>query len=224
MGANRAAPRPAVFLDRDGVINQNVFNPATGSFEAPLTADDFALAPGAVQALRQLQSAAFLLFVVSNQPNYAKGKSSLEALAAIDQKMRRELASSGVELSGVYYCLHHPQGIIPEYSGQCACRKPSSYFLLRAIRKFHLDAERSWMIGDRETDILCGRSAGVRTILISDSARDSRADFTAPNLLAAADQILAPQQQSSPAKAKVSSSTRRSPDSRSLASYHSCGV
>ena len=224
MGANRAAPCPAAFLDRDGVINQNVFNPATGSFEAPLTAAEFTLAPGATRALRQLQSAGFLLFVVSNQPNYAKGKSSLEALVAIDQKMRRKLASSGVALSGVYYCLHHPQGVISEYSGPCACRKPSSYFLLRAIRKFHLDAERSWMIGDRETDILCGRSAGVRTILISDSAHDSHADFTAPNLLAAADQILAPQQQSSPAKAKVSSSTRRSPDSRSLASYHSCGV
>lgn len=219
MGANRAAPRPAIFLDRDGVINRNIFNPATGSCEAPLTAAEFALAPGAAQALHQLQSAGYLLFVVSNQPNYAKGKSSLKDLAAIDQKMRRELASSDVVLSGVYYCLHHP-----EYTGPCACRKPSPYFLLRAIRQFHLDPKRSWMIGDRKTDILCGRSAGVRTIFISEDPQNTNADLTAPNLLVAANQILAPQQQSSPANASVSSSTLRNPDSRSFASYHSCGV
>lgn len=218
------AARPAVFLDRDGVINRNIFNPASGSYEAPLTAADFALASGAVRALHQLQSAGFLLFVVSNQPNYAKGKSTLEDLVAIDQKMGRELASSGVALSGVYYCLHHPQGVVPEYSGPCACRKPSPYFLLRAIREFRLDPARSWMIGDRKTDILCGRAAGVRAIFISDSAHDSNADFTAANLLAAANQILATQQESSPAKASVSSNTRRNPDSRSFASYHSCGV
>lgn len=258
MGANRAAPRPAVFLDRDGVINRNVFNPATGSHEAPLTAADFVLVPGATQALHQLQAAGFLLFIVSNQPNYAKGKSTLKDLAAIDTRMRRELTSSGITLSAIYYCLHHPNGIIPEYTGPCACRKPSPYFLLCAIRQFHLAPGRSWMIGDRETDILCGHAAGVRTILVSaepaslysntnfaiptevegpallsrvhqhwscsKSRRDPQADFTALDLLAASNQILASQQQSSPASASASNSTRRNPDSRPFASYHSCGV
>ncbi|MGH9587288.1 MAG: D-glycero-alpha-D-manno-heptose-1,7-bisphosphate 7-phosphatase [Acidobacteriaceae bacterium] len=220
------ATRPAVFLDRDGVINRNVFNPATGSYEAPLTAAGFALAPGAVQALHNLQSAGYLLFVVSNQPNYSKGKASLEDLASIDQKMRRELDASGVVLNGVYYCLHHPLGIVPEYSGPCGCRKPSPYFLLRAIRQFRLDPSRSWMIGDRETDILCGHAAGVRTIYISETSRNPNANFMAPDLLDAATLIQSCTGSSDPslANASMSNSTRRNPDSRSFASYHSCGV
>lgn len=222
MGAARAA----VFLDRDGVINRNVFNPATGCHEAPLTAGDFVFVPGVAQALRQLQSAGYLLFVVSNQPNYAKGKSSFRRIFAIDQKMRRELASAGIAFSGVYYCLHHPQGIVPEYSGPCGCRKPSPYFLLRAIRKFHLDPERSWMIGDRETDVLCGRAAGVRTIFVGERSNGPNADFIARDLLVAATHIQsrAGSSTASLASASVSSSTRRNPDSRPFASYHSCGV
>lgn len=218
------AARPAIFLDRDGVINGNVFDPATGSCGAPLTAADFALAAGVSQALYLLQSAGFLLFVVSNQPNYAKGKSTLGDLAAIDRKMRRELASEGVALSAVYYCLHHPEGIVREYTGPCACRKPSPYFLLRAIREFHLAPVRSWMIGDRITDVLCGHAAGVRTIFISEDSSDPDADFTALNIQSAANHILMLQQQSSLARASVSNRTRRKPDSRSLASYHSCNV
>lgn len=179
----------AVFVDRDGVINRNVLNPASGKYEAPLTAADFALAPGALEGLRRLRKAGFLLFVVSNQPNYAKGKASLEELAAIDARMQREIAAAGVEFEGVDYCLHHPEGIVPEYSGACACRKPSPYFLLRAMRVFGLDAAESWMIGDRETDILCGQAAGVRTIRISERCTGSNADFFAPNLAAAAELI-----------------------------------
>lgn len=187
MGTGRA-----VFLDRDGVINRNVFNPATGEYEAPLRAADFAFAPGSLKALRQLQSAGFLLFVVSNQPNYAKGKSSLAELSAIDAKMCRELAAGGVSLTATYYCLHHPEGVVPRYSGACACRKPSPYFLLRAIREFGLDAEWSWMVGDRQTDILCGRAAGVRTIFIHENItrlRDIAADCIAADLAVAAEVI-----------------------------------
>lgn len=184
MGAGRA-----VFLDRDGVINPNVFNPATGEYEAPLSVADFALAPGALKGLRQLQSAGFLLFVVSNQPNHAKGKSTLAELSAINEKMHRELADGGINLAATYYCLHHPDGVVPGYSGACACRKPSPYSLLRAIRRFGLEAAQSWMIGDRKTDILCGRAAGVRTIFIPGNPirrRGLAADCVAADLADAA--------------------------------------
>lgn len=166
MGAGQPTGRRAAFLDRDGVINQNVFNPATEEYEAPLTAADFALIPGVREALRRLQGAGFLLFLVSNQPNYAKGKSSLAELNTIDAKLQRELAAMRVKFAAVYYCLHHPEGDVAGYSGPCVCRKPSPYFLLKAIREFALDMAQSWMVGDRATDILCGRDAGVRTILI----------------------------------------------------------
>lgn len=189
MGAGRPTGRAAVFLDRDGVINRNVFNPASGDCEAPLTAADFALVPGAALALRQLRSAGFLLFVVSNQPNYAKGKASVADLAAIDGRMRQELAAAGVVFNGVYYCLHHPEGKVTEFSGPCACRKPSPYFLLRAMREFGVDAEPSWMVGDRATDVLCGRAAGVRTIFLSETGSESAADCVARDLEKAADFI-----------------------------------
>jgi D-glycero-D-manno-heptose 1,7-bisphosphate phosphatase len=167
MGADERRGRRAVFLDRDGVINLNVLNPATGEYEAPLTGAEFALIPGVREALLRLQEAGFLLFLVSNQPNYAKGKSSLAELDAIDAKLKRELAAMGVEFSAFYYCLHHPEGMVAGYSGACICRKPSPYFLLKAIREFGLDAAESWMVGDRTTDILCGRAAGVQTIYIN---------------------------------------------------------
>jgi D-glycero-D-manno-heptose 1,7-bisphosphate phosphatase len=187
MGARRA-----VFLDRDGVINRNVFNPATGEYEAPLTAEDLELLPGVRRGLLQLRDAGFLLFLVSNQPNYAKGKSSLAELRAIDADLRRELARNGIDFAAAYYCLHHPNGDVAGFSGHCACRKPSPYFLLRARREFGLDFEQSWMVGDRATDIECGRAAGVRTILIDSTGRgDGQAapDWIAVDLAAAAEMI-----------------------------------
>ena len=189
MGARRA-----VFLDRDGVINRNVFNRATGKYEAPLTAGDFELLPGVREALRGLRDAGYLLFLVSNQPNYAKGKCGLAGLRAIDAELRRELATIGAQFAAAYYCLHHPDGKVPGYSGLCACRKPSPYFLLRARRQFGLNFQQSWMVGDRATDIECGRAAGVRTILIDPSGRgDGQAppDWIAPDLATAAEIICA---------------------------------
>jgi D-glycero-D-manno-heptose 1,7-bisphosphate phosphatase len=179
----------AVFLDRDGVINRNIFDPASGECEAPLTARDFALIPGVPDALQRLQRAGFLLFLVSNQPNYAKGKSTLADLRAIDAELRRELAAMRVEFAAFYYCFHHPQGIVDGYSGPCVCRKPSPYFLLKAMKEFGVDPEQSWMVGDRTTDILCGRAAGVRTILIGADGigcNEAVPDYVAADLAAAA--------------------------------------
>jgi D-glycero-D-manno-heptose 1,7-bisphosphate phosphatase len=184
--------RRAVFLDRDGVINRIIFNPATGEYEAPLTVNDFALLPGVRNALRRLRDAEFLLFMVSNQPNYAKGKSSLVELSAIHAALHRELMGINVRFAAAYYCLHHPNGGPSRYSGACACRKPSPYFLLRARREFGLDFEQSWMVGDRASDILCGKAAGVRTVLIGATGTDAEQTFPdriAPDLAAAADII-----------------------------------
>ena len=96
MGTDR---RRAVFLDRDGVINQNVFNPATGEYEAPLIVQDFALVPGVQKALLRLQTAGFLLFLVSNQPNYAKGKSTLSAIGKGIEPHGRALTSNRTQSS-----------------------------------------------------------------------------------------------------------------------------
>ena len=170
MGTNNSHEHRAVFLDRDGVINRNIFNPATGEYEAPLTPADFEIMPGALDALRALQSAGFLLFLVSNQPNYAKGKSSLAELRAIHQKFVEGLFRSVICFARFYYCLHHPQGVGNRFSRPCECRKPSPYFLLKAQAEFNLNIRQCWMIGDRHTDVECGNRAGTRTMLIAEGA------------------------------------------------------
>jgi|SRR5579862_87765 len=183
MGATESDRRRAVFLDRDGVINRNVFNPATGEYESPLSAEDFEFIPGALEAMRELQSAEFLLFLVSNQPNVAKGKSTLEQLAGIHEKLLSGLTQAQVEFAEFYYCFHHPQGIVSGYSGRCECRKPSPHFLFKARSEFEVELSRSWMVGDRPTDVECGKAAGTRTILL-DSAESPRASETLPDKVA----------------------------------------
>lgn len=191
--------RPAVFLDRDGVLNPLVLNPATGRMESPLTAQDFLLNEGVTEALRRLEGAGYLLVLVSNQPNYALGKCSFSGLAEIHGKMMGELTAAGVSFARLCYCLHHPKGVVPGYSGKCECRKPSPWFLLRASEELGLAMADSWMVGDQPTDVQCGRAAGVRTVRIAatDSGAlfgcsdgDLCADYTAGNLDEAAAIVL----------------------------------
>lgn len=175
----------AVFLDRDGVINANMFYADSGETEAPRTAADFTILPGALEAMRDLQAAGYLLFVVSNQPNQAKGKASRADHDAIQARLVSALDEAGVRVADFFYCFHHPKGVIPALSGPCDCRKPSPYFLKQAQQAHDLDMAQSWMVGDRETDIACGRAAGTKTIRIAQDG-DAAATRTAPDLRAAA--------------------------------------
>jgi D-glycero-D-manno-heptose 1,7-bisphosphate phosphatase len=187
----------AVFLDRDGVINQNVLNPATLAWDAPLTVEDFVLSHNALVALTAMRKAGFLLFIVSNQPNYAKAKASLETLESIHRHLLDLLHQRGIDFAAFYYCLHHPQGVVPSHSGPCRCRKPSPFFLLQARERFGLDMERSWMVGDRASDIACGQAAGVHTIRVRNQEEgatvdgdETDAEFEVDSLAAAAVIIL----------------------------------
>ncbi len=152
------AGRRAVFLDRDGVLNQNVFYEDTCCWESPRCVSEFRFTDGLVPALQQLRDAGFLLFLVSNQPNEAKGKSSPGVLAAMHALLTQELAAAALVLEDAFYCTHHPQ-----ITGHCVCRKPSPYFLLQAAGAHDLSLSDSWMVGDRATDMECGRAAGTRT-------------------------------------------------------------
>ncbi|HYG75998.1 MAG TPA: HAD family hydrolase [Planctomycetota bacterium] len=156
----------AVFLDRDGILSELALNAATGEYESPHTTDELVMIPGCVAAAKKLQDAGYLLFIVSNQPSYAKGKTSLENIKMIANKVEFALGQGGVEIARAFYCYHHPQGVVPAYSGACRCRKPKPQMLFDARDEFDLDLESSWMIGDQETDVECGRRAGCRTILV----------------------------------------------------------
>ncbi|MBN1595728.1 transaldolase [candidate division FCPU426 bacterium] len=183
--------KPAVFLDRDGVINQLVWNPTTREYESPHDVRDMKLQPGALQALRDLQQQGWELILISNQPSYAKGKTTLEEIKAIQAKLHAWLTEAGIRFRAYYYCYHHPQGIVPDYSGACECRKPNPYFVHKAVAEHCLDAKNSWLVGDQDSDILCGQNAGLRTILLTETRSrkkrgQSRPDYTAANLAAAA--------------------------------------
>ncbi|HWZ11954.1 MAG TPA: HAD family hydrolase [Acidobacteriaceae bacterium] len=182
----------AVFLDRDGVINKNVYYESTGEWESPRSPDHFEIADGVLDVLRELQSAGFLLFVVSNQPNYAKGKAAMETLNAIHQRLADALDQAGIHFSGFYYCYHHPEGIVPSHSFECDCRKPSPHFLMHAASEFHINLADSWIVGDRDTDIQCGHAAGTRAIRIIDELGNGleKADYNVSDLAAAAEIIL----------------------------------
>jgi D-glycero-D-manno-heptose 1,7-bisphosphate phosphatase len=193
----RAASNHAVFVDRDGVINRNVLNPRTGTYESPHRPEDFHLADGAVPALARLQAAGFRLFLVSNQPSYAKGKTTLAMLEDIHGRLVDALNAAGIVFSAFYYCFHHPDSKVLGYGGPCSCRKPSAFFLFKAADEFGLDLAQSWMVGDRVTDVACGRAAGVHTIRVAEDhlatrrADETPAEFEAQDLAAAADVILA---------------------------------
>lgn len=166
MGIGGDVSGAAVFLDRDGVINPNVWNAATQAFESPHRVEDFHLASGVALALRDLQAAGFHLIVVTNQPSYAKNKKTpLEVITAINDRMRFDLARDGVELKALFTCLHHPDSNLPGY-GACACRKPSPFFLFQARDWFGLDLAASWMVGDRPADVECAHAAGVKAVQV----------------------------------------------------------
>jgi len=182
----------AVFLDRDGVLDALIYNPLTREYESPHRLEDLEMLPRIEEPLKLLQEKGFLLFLVSNQPSYAKGKTTLENIHAIHDKMHEQLIKAGIFFTEYYYCYHHPEGIKAGYSGPCQCRKPSPYFLLQARDKYKLDLSRSWMVGDQGRDIACGKAAGVKTILVeyahsSDRRKeaDAQPDHTAPDLFGA---------------------------------------
>lgn len=175
----------AVFLDRDGVLNSLVLNRDSGRYESPLSPEQFQMIDGVLPALWRLQSAGYALILVSNQPNFALGKSSLETLTRIHQELTTELLSAGVHFARFCYCLHHPKGVTPGYSGLCVCRKPSPWFLLRARDELGVSLPHSWMIGDQPTDMQCGRAAGVRTIRIGAAPMAATGQNDAPEHTAA---------------------------------------
>ncbi len=171
----------AVFLDRDGVINELVFNPQTGEYESPLSENDLKIKPEIFLDLKKLKKAGFLLFVVSNQPNYAKGKAALESLYKINQLLFKQMLDHGIEFSDYFYCYHHPNGVVKDYSGECLCRKPNPYFLLEAQKKYDIDMSQSWLVGDQDSDVQCGQSAGVKTILINETLSRKKRGMAVPD-------------------------------------------
>ncbi len=167
---NRGNPRPAFFLDRDGVLNVD--------YERGATAENMQLLPGVAEALRCINRSEYLAVVVTNQPAVAKGFMSEADLAAAHAKLETLLGAEHALLDRIYFCPHHPQkgfaGERPEYKIECSCRKPQAGMLLAAASELSIDLPRSFMIGDRAVDIEAGAKAGCKTILVGATTRRAR--------------------------------------------------
>ena len=184
----------AVFLDRDGVINELIYYPEHGIVDSPFTPEQFKLFPWAGKSIKKLSKEGYKVVIVSNQPGIAKGYLSREGFGRIREKMSLDLESQGAFLDAEYYCFHHPEAKVKRFKVNCTCRKPEPGLLLKAAEELDIDLSLSWMIGDGLTDVMAGRRAGCRTILLGRmkcdlcslmDELDARPDFVAKNLIEA---------------------------------------
>ena len=157
----------AVFLDRDGVINQMVYNADFGLVDSPGNPEEFSLLPGVSEAIARINGLGFMVVVVSNQPGIAKGRFNQGLLDAMTAKMIDAIKAGCGRIDSVYYCLHHPNAELSEYRLNCECRKPKPGLLLQAAKELEIDLAASYMVGDGITDVLAGQAAGTRTVLIN---------------------------------------------------------
>ena len=173
-------PRPAAFLDRDGVLNEDL-----GYVHR---IEDFRLLPGVVEAL-QLLAREHALVVVTNQSGIARGYYTEADHARLSEHLRALLHAQGVELAGIYHCPHHPEATLAQWRLDCDCRKPAPGLILRAAAELGLDLRASLLAGDRDSDLRAGRAAGVgRCFLIAapgsaGAAAAAGADGVYPSLL-----------------------------------------
>jgi D-glycero-D-manno-heptose 1,7-bisphosphate phosphatase len=145
--------RKAAFIDRDGVLNEE------RAFVHRI--EDFVLLPGAVEALRLLKRAGYLLVVITNQSGIARGLYSESDYLALTEHIRERLAAAGTPLDAVEHCPHLPDAPVERYRIDCDCRKPKPGMLTKAIAALDIDAKASFIVGDRLSDIDAGRAAGI---------------------------------------------------------------
>lgn len=154
----RLAGTPALFLDRDGTLVEARHYPARP--------EDLVLYPNLGPGLRLLQAAGWKLVVITNQSGLARGLFTETDLDRMHEHLRSELAAEGVAIDGIYFCPHHPDGVVPELATACDCRKPRPGMLRRAAADLGIDLSASWFLGDILDDIEAGTRAGCRTVLI----------------------------------------------------------
>jgi len=155
--------KSALFLDRDGILDELVFYESSGEWESPRRLADLVMIEGVAEPLQRLVDAGWLLVIITNQPSHAKGKTSREELLEVHEAILDRL---GVPIAASYLCFHHPQSIVDELRVACDCRKPGAQSLRDAARDHDIDLSQSWMVGDQDTDLAAGRAAGCRVALI----------------------------------------------------------
>lgn len=152
------AKRPAVFMDRDGTISEEI-----GYVNHP---SRYRVFPYAGEAVRLLNQSNYLAVLVTNQAGVARGYFTEDVIKAVHACLEKELAKNDAHLDAIFYCAHHPNVGEAPYRQDCDCRKPKPGLITRAAAEFDIDLTRSWMIGDRYSDIELARNAGVRSAFV----------------------------------------------------------
>ena len=145
----------AIFLDRDGVINNNENRYYISKPE------DLILNTGITDALKTFQDHNFNLIIISNQSGISKKIYSKEDCDRVHDRLKKILSGHGINITEIYYCPHHPE------VENCLCRKPENLLFEKALARFNIDPAQSWMIGDNDRDVIAAEKAGLRTILIN---------------------------------------------------------
>jgi D-glycero-D-manno-heptose 1,7-bisphosphate phosphatase len=182
----------AFFIDRDGTLNEDI-----GYVSTP---DELVLYPWAAEAVRLVNESGFKAIVITNQSGIARGMYSEQTLGAIHERLIAELARDGARIDAVYYCPHHPEIGAADYRKACDCRKPRTGMLDEAASEYNIELTRSFVIGDKSSDILLAENAGAQSALVlTGYGRETLAhperwpcqpSFVAENLLLAVRQIL----------------------------------
>lgn len=150
--------RPAVFIDRDGTISEEV-----GYVNHP---SRFRLFPYSAEAIKLLNNSGWLAILITNQAGVARGYFSEDVIVSVHDRLRSDLEVEAANLDAVYYCAHHPTVGQPPYRLECDCRKPKTGLIDRATKDFEIDLTASWMVGDRYSDIELARNAGLHSAFV----------------------------------------------------------
>ena len=161
--------RPALFLDRDGVINVD--------HSYVFRREDFEWVDGAQAVIRRFNDMGWWVFVVTNQSGIARGYYTEEQMQALHDWMSAELASTGARFDQIYHCPFHEDGTIPRYTRDSYDRKPKPGMLIRAMTDFPVIKERSFLIGDKQADLDAAKAAGVRGFLLTGGDLSAFADW-----------------------------------------------
>lgn len=181
----------AVFLDRDGTINKD-----PGYINK---ADNLRILPGVYRALKKLKKSDFYMIITSNQSGIARGLIKMEELERVNEELIKRLRKKNIVVDKIYFCPHLASGIIHPWNRKCSCRKPAAGMLEKAARDFNLDLKKSFVVGDKLTDILAGKKCNCKTILVltGDGKKEKRnitgktkPDFIARNLNEAVNWII----------------------------------
>ena len=159
--------KKAIFWDRDGVLLKLVFHKEFGEVGPAFNIPEIEFFEDVFHTLNKIKIFGYSFFLVSNQPDFAKGRTSLENLKSVHIEFDRILKENKVFFEDYYYCYHHPLGITEGYNIKCDCRKPGNANVENAISRYNIDRQNSVFIGDRDKDIECGKKSGLKTILVN---------------------------------------------------------